>query len=186
MNNERKESFKAKFQKHYPRLCNIAYGYVSDRHDAEDIVQEAFINVWNKGKDNMPEQEFAAYMTMAIKNNCITFLRKRQQNTISLNNHEIQSEVTQITETTETYNQPEQKLQEALSMLPPKCKDIFLMAKLQGMKYRDIAQTLGLSEKTIENQMTKAIKILRSYVATHVVHTLFIGIIILSFIIKHI
>lgn len=49
--------------------------------------------------------------------------------------------------------------------MPPKCKDIFLMAKLQGMKYREIAEKLSLSEKTIENQMTKAIKLLRAYAA---------------------
>ena len=78
MRENRKELFKVLFQKHYPRLCHIAYGYVLDRDEAEDIVQELFINVWDKGKDSLPDKEFAAYMTTAVKNSCISFLRKRQ------------------------------------------------------------------------------------------------------------
>ena len=81
----RKELFKTRFQTHYPRLCRIAYGYVANKEDAEDIVQEFFINVWDKGKDDMPEEEFAAYMTTSVKNRSISFLRQKQENTVSLN-----------------------------------------------------------------------------------------------------
>ena len=75
MDKERKERFKARFLAHYPRLCRIAYGYVSDSDDAEDIVQELFIHVWDKDKDSLTDSEFAAYMTVAIKHRCINFLR---------------------------------------------------------------------------------------------------------------
>lgn len=51
MKTERKEIFKSRFNEHYPRLCSIAYEYVSDADDSEDIVQELFINIWDKGKD---------------------------------------------------------------------------------------------------------------------------------------
>lgn len=80
----RKEIFKSRFQEHYPRLCCIACGYVSDKEDAEDIVQELFISVWNKGLDEMEEKEFAAYMTTAVKNSCISFLRKRKDDVVSV------------------------------------------------------------------------------------------------------
>lgn len=68
--------FKVRFQKHYPRLCALAYGYVSDKDDSEDIVQEAFIHIWDKGKDDLPEQEFMAYLATAVKNGCISFCAK--------------------------------------------------------------------------------------------------------------
>ena len=58
MRADRKDIFKSRFQEHYSRLCRIAYGYVSDQDDAEDIVQELFISVWNKRLDDMPEKEF--------------------------------------------------------------------------------------------------------------------------------
>lgn len=67
MRADRKDIFKSRFQEHYSRLCRIAYGYVSDQDDAEDIVQELFISVWNKRLDDMPEKEFAAYMTTSVR-----------------------------------------------------------------------------------------------------------------------
>lgn len=78
---------------------------------------------------------------------------------------------------------PEEVLEAVLAILPPKCRDIFLMAKLQGMKYREIAEKLNLSEKTIENQMTKAIKMLRAYVAEHGLTLATVVVIILSIIV---
>ena len=68
METTRKERFEARFKQHYSRLCNIALNNVADRDDCEDLVQELFINVWNKGKDAMPEKDFALYMTTSIKN----------------------------------------------------------------------------------------------------------------------
>ena len=84
MSADRKDIFKSRFQEHYSRLCCIAYGYVSDQDDAEDIVQELFISVWNKRLDGMPEKEFAAYMTTSVRNSCVSFLRKRRDDTVSI------------------------------------------------------------------------------------------------------
>lgn len=118
MDIQRKIQFEKRFKQHYPRLCCIALGYVVDRDDAEDIVQEAFINVWHKGLDGLSDEE-----------------------TLS----------------------PGEMLERALAILPPKCREVFLMAKMQGMKYREIAAALSLSEKTVENQMSKAIRLLRDF-----------------------
>lgn len=84
MTTDRKEIFKLRFKEHYPRLCNIAYGYVADMDDSEDIVQDLFVTVWNNGKDSLPEKEFAAYITTAVKNCCVSFLRKKCKSTISI------------------------------------------------------------------------------------------------------
>ena len=158
MDKERKERFKARFLAHYPRLCRIAYGYVSDSDDAEDIVQELFIHVWDKDKDSLTDSEFAAYMTVAIKHRCINFLRKRQEDTVSIeDNPGVASNLPD--EETEDESSKEKRLQAALATLPPKCRDIFLLAKLKGMKYREIAEQLAVSEKTVENQMSKAISL---------------------------
>lgn len=84
MSTDRKELFKVRFERHYPKLCSIAYGYVADRDDSEDIVQETFIHIWDKGKDEMSEQDFVAYLTTAVKNRCISFLRRKKDNTVSI------------------------------------------------------------------------------------------------------
>lgn len=80
---------------------------------------------------------------------------------------------------------PEEILKEALSVLPPKCKEIFLLSKLKGMKYKEIAQMLSLSEKTVENQMGKAIKLLREFAATYIVTVVVFITLVLSIITSH-
>lgn len=115
----------------------------------------------------MPEKEFAAYLTTSVKNSCISFLRKRREDTVSIEEHSASTSCMPDEATDEGEKSPEEILQSALATLPPKCKEIFLLSKLQGLKYREIAGKLSLSEKTVENQMTKAIKLLRVYVAEH-------------------
>lgn len=75
---------------------------------------------------------------------------------------------------------PEDHLQEILQILPERCRTIFLMSKLQAMKYKDIANQLNISEKTVENQMGKALKLLRLYAMSHPLYLL------LSIIILHV
>lgn len=162
----RKDRFKERFQMYYPRLCHIAYSYVADQDDSEDIVQELFITVWNKGKDDLPENEFMLYMTTAVRNSCISFLRRKPSATVSIDDHSLETSSLPDDEHEEQdSHRMRDVLDEVLSLLPPRCKEIFLMSKLRNMKYREIARELDLSEKTVENQMTKAIKLLRTYVA---------------------
>lgn len=167
MNANRKEQFKIRFETHYPRLCQIAFGYVACREDAEDIVQELFVGIRNREADLMPEKDFAAYITTAVKNSCISFLRKKQDSTVSIDDHPAAASTLPDEE-----HDP--------SALPPKCREIFLMAKQKGMKYKEIAAALELSEKTIENQMTKAIKLLREFVSRHGSVLLVVAVIVLS------
>jgi RNA polymerase sigma-70 factor (family 1) len=183
MRADRKDIFKSRFQEHYSRLCRIAYGYVSDQDDAEDIVQELFISVWNKRLDDMPEKEFAAYMTTSVRNSCVSFLRKRKEDTVSIDDHSASASC-MPDETPEEGKTLQDILDSALETLPSRCKDVFLLAKLQGLKYREIAEKLEVSEKTVENQMTKAIKLLRAYVAAHGALLVTVAAIILSIIIN--
>lgn len=183
MTTDRKEIFKLRFKEHYPRLCNIAYGYVADMDDSEDIVQDLFVTVWNNGKDSLPEKEFAAYITTAVKNCCVSFLRKKCKSTISIDDTPASGADIPDDEAFDSEaKSPEELLNEALDVLPPKCREIFLLSRREGLKYREIASTLGLSEKTVENQMTKAIKLLREFAAVHSFAMAVIIVIVLSII----
>lgn len=162
----RTTKFKERFNQYYPLLCRIAFTYIPDQDECEDIVQTTFVSIWNKEKDLLPEKEFASYMVISVKNNCISFLRKQHAETVPLDD-------THIAETVASDPEPEdellpaEKLRKALDVLPPKCREVFLMSKLYGMKYREIAQELEISEKTVENQMGKAIRMLRQFAASH-------------------
>lgn len=164
----RKDHFQVRFKTHYAHLCRVAYGYVPNREECEDIVQDTFIAVWSKGKDELPEAEFLPYMLTSVKNNCISFLRRRRLETVPLDELPVSEDTSSVDECEDHFSTPtEETLDAALSTLPPKCREVFLMSKLRGMKYREIAAELNLSEKTVDNQMGKAIKLLRAYAAAH-------------------
>ena len=170
MSENRKEQFRLRFKKYYPMLCKIANGYIADQDDCEDIVQTLFINVWDKQKDALPEEEMLAYMKVAIRNNCLTFLNNNKtyekishdDNTLKL-----AAEDSENNPTTDY----KQLLEKVLEEMPPKCREVFTMSKLQKMKYKEIAAHLDISEKTVENHIGKAIKIIRAYIAANPIVT---------------
>ena len=117
MRTDRKELFRVRFEQHYPRLCSIAYGYVSDYDESEDIVQELFIHIWDKGKDCLPEQELTAYLTTAVKNRCISFLRRKKEDTVSIEDYPLADHhlADETADSSENRRSPEEVLEEALS-----------------------------------------------------------------------
>lgn len=182
MEKERIELFKTRFNKYYPMLCDIAYGYIADKDDCEDIVQELFVGVWKRSKDELPEEEFLSYVTASVRNNCISILRKRK-NVKILSMEDSPTEFANLENEDEKDDSYSEMLYEMLSKLPPKCKDVFMMSRFKNMKYREIAKELNISEKTVENHMGKAIKLLRSYCVS--LPALIILIFVSSYILKN-
>ena len=156
-----KDIFKERFDMYYPMLCRVASGYISDSQECEDIVQECFIAVWHNGKHELDEKEFICYMIRAVKNNCISFLRKQKQNVVSLDDDRSIGNCSACVDEESDALPHDEQLEILLSVLPPKCKEIFLLSKLHGLKYQEIALKLGISVKTVENQMGKAMKLIR-------------------------
>ena len=166
MKTDRKKIFQQRFNRYYPMLCRIAAGYLPSGDDCEDVVQELFISVWNHGKDNLEEDAFVAYLKTATRNNCISFLRRRQHiDTISTD----EESTLQLSDTTDTDSPRDygSLLDTLLRQMPPKCREVFMMSKIQKMKYREIAAALDISEKTVENPIGKAIRIIRTYATQH-------------------
>ena len=156
------QEFKERYNRYQPMLCQIAYKYIPCRHDCEDIVQECFITVWHNGKHKLEEKDFLSYVITSVKNNCVSFLRKQNHLTYSLDDAENTYLSLEMIEEVNPEISPEEKLQRVLSVLPPRCKEIFLMSKYHGLKYKQIADQLNLSVRTVENHIGKALKLVRA------------------------
>lgn len=158
--------FESFFKKYYQELTSIAYNYLKDKDDCKDIVQEVFIKVWEKKKDLIDDPKAIYYLVTAVKNNCISKLRKKVYH-LSVEDATIQNEIR-----ADIYNEESAEIQfsthefitTALEKLPPKCATIFKLSRFDSMTYLDIAKKLDISVKTVENQMGKAIKIMRNYI----------------------
>ncbi|MBB4078144.1 RNA polymerase sigma-70 factor (ECF subfamily) [Lewinella aquimaris] len=155
------------FRRHYVELCRVAIRLVTDGAAAEDIVQEMFTSLWTK-RDKLPEETPAvsAYLRRSVRNRSLNFLRDRKR--IPVDNGDIPEN------STDTQYQPAAALEQeelqvrinrAIDRLPERCRLVFVMSKVEDMAHREIAEELGISVKTVENQMTRAYKFLREWLA---------------------
>lgn len=156
------ESIEALFKSHYHRFYGLAYNLVRDKDAAKDIVQDVFFKIW-RNQDNIElSNRTVGYFLTATSRTALTYLRTRKR----IVNFESQSDFMDNLRSPSGYEEIsftelEQKVQEAISHLPPKCRAIFVLSREEGLKYSEIAETLDLSLKTVENQMGIALQRLR-------------------------
>jgi RNA polymerase sigma-70 factor (family 1) len=153
--------FQAVFTTYYNSLCNYAFTFVKDKDVSEDIVQELFMKIWEGRRELILQDSVRYYLFTAVRNNSISYIRK-QKNTEEWNGEEIPDEVIPEKEgrSEEEYRQ---LLQKGIDRLPPKCREIFLLSRFSNMTYKQIAGSLNISVKTVENQLGKALKSLRGF-----------------------
>lgn len=157
------------YKTYFSRLVRFANIYVCSSEDAENIVQDLFLHLW-ENKDKLSAiRKPDSFLFSSVKNRCIDFLRSQiasgerhslstvEQQEYLLKLYSIQM----LDETQLNLEEIETLLLQAIEALPERCREIFTMSKLQGMKYKEIAETLHLSVNTIENQMSYALKKLR-------------------------
>lgn len=185
MNINSEEEFKKIYVQYFQRLKRFAVYYALDEADAENIVQDVFLKLWENRSSLEKENFVFSYLFVLVKNKCLDYLRHKQVTEEYKNYaerehyYEIQYKLNSLTElhsVTDTEEHLYKKLQKALDALPPKCREIFIKSKLEGKKYREIAQEMNLSEKTVENQIGIAFKKITSEVnAIPLIILLFIG-----------
>lgn len=146
------------FRYHYRPLCIFALHYLKDMDVSEDVVQEAFGLLWEKLSAGEKVVNQKGYLYSIVKNRSLDILRKRGSvgEAISLD-----GSVEDIDEPTVEDAEVEARLWTAIDTLPEKCREIFLMAKRDGLRQEEIASELGISLQTVKNQVSKALKILK-------------------------
>jgi len=153
-------SFEKLYKTYQPGLVNFAYYYLKNDQEAIDTVQELFLNIWEK-KETFPITDNPkAYLMTAVKNRCYNKLSRDKL----LNSNETLKDIFISTEETSSYietKETEKSIHDSIQMLPEKCKEIFMLSRFDHLNYKQIAQVLDISVKTVENQISNALKVLR-------------------------
>lgn len=157
--------FQVVFRAYYNPLCNYAFTFTKDADASEDIVQELFIKIWEQRRELLREASIRYYLFTAVRNNCITWLRREKQLAIvQFTGYEVTTDTTPYPDEPVAGERDDQLLlEQAIGRLPPKCKEVFLLSRFGKLSYKEIATNLDISPKTVENQLGKALKILRAF-----------------------
>jgi len=170
LNRQDEKAFEIVFKTYFKALHAYACSMLKDPDDAEERVQQVFFKLWERaGKLNIGDSP-AAYLYRAVHNECLNFLKHQKVKSA----HQLQ-----VAWRMQEDHQPavnklmgkelEIRIREALNDLPEQCRTIFQMSRFESLKYREIADQLGLSVKTVENQMGKALRILREKLVDYLI-----------------
>ncbi|MDY0101405.1 MAG: RNA polymerase sigma-70 factor [Lentimicrobium sp.] len=165
-----REEFEKLFRANFKGLCFFAQKYVKDFETAREIVQDSFISLWEKRDSIDAGRQVKSYLTSIIHNKCHNYLRDNQKFNHRLLEIENLSEISDMVDS-DLLVTKELKLaiQDAIGELPEKCREVFLLSRYENLKYKEIAVKLGISVKTVETQMSKALQHLRVRLAEYMV-----------------
>lgn len=152
------QNFEEVYKSHYKMLRNAAENIIGDKDASHDVVQEVFMKLWNKRQELDHILNIKAYLFKSVINTSLSWL-ENNKNKSPLPDLKLESGAS--SDSGILARELETKIQAALNTLPPKCKAIFALSRFEGLKNKEIAEHLGLSLKTVENQMGIALKKMR-------------------------
>lgn len=156
------ENFDRLYLKYYSRLKRFVSSYSLSEEDTEDIVQGIFVTLWEKRSAIAIQNNLSSYLLTLAKNRCIDYFRHKITVNQFIEESKLKIEaLSQIKDYDLSDEELERILLSAVDQLPPRCREIFMMSRFEGLKYREIAYRLDISESTVENQMGIALQRLR-------------------------
>jgi RNA polymerase sigma-70 factor (ECF subfamily) len=156
------EAFEVMFRTYYKELCNYVFQYFHDKNSAEEIVQDLFYKLWTKKDNLIIRTSIRAYLYKAAYNNTMLFLRENNtRKRIQLIPEEIDQNLVNEADIPIQSDELDQIIQDTIGSMPLKIRRVYELSRLEGLKYREIAEKLSISVKTVEANMGKALKLFR-------------------------
>lgn len=152
---------------HYALLLQIVKQYVPTNEDAEEVLQDVFVKIWNNIDQIDMNKNVTGYLFRVTRNTCLDFLRSKKH-MLALETNSLQQKnllnfhaLTNNTACTIIENELTALINESVQLLPEKCRLVFMKSRFEGLKHMQISSELNISTKTVENHITKAIRHLR-------------------------
>ncbi len=154
-------AFDQLFLTYYQELCRFAITFLNDTDESQEVVQKVFIRIWeNRKKMVCPENE-KSVLYKAVYNECLNSIRHKNTREKYKLNYFLQLDFTETEDRQEELREIQSRISLAIENLPAKCRQIFILNKIEGLTQHEIADFLGISSKTVENQVANAVTKLR-------------------------
>jgi len=155
-------AFELLFHFYYPGLVMYSAQFTTDRIEAEEIVQDFFVRFWQKHQQILLTDSLKSYLFLSVKNGCLNYLKhKKVEEKYIRQMAELSSRHLAYDPDLYLASELQEKVKNAIDLLPEKCREIFIMSRIQGLKNEEIATNLNISKRTVETQISKALKVLR-------------------------
>ncbi len=159
------------FRTYFTSLCYFAQKYIPDLDTSKEIVHSIFISIWEKREEFDFEKSAKSYLFTSVYNRCMNYIRDQKKFVDSENSNIILVQGSINNDHLEAA-ELEDRIWRAINTLPEKCREIFVLNRFEDKKYADIADQLNISVKTVESQMSKALRVLREHLKDYI-HLIF-------------
>ncbi len=155
-----RSAFNELFKKYHRYLVSIAYSYTHDMDISRDLSQEVFLDVWKRREKIEINSSFKSFIRRAVINQSLS-RQKQKKYHAEIGDSSLQVQSDDDSSQKLEYNELQGKIEEIVLALPDRCREVFQLSRYEGKSHKEIASILEISTKTIENQMTKALRTLR-------------------------
>ena len=159
--NSDRKAFKELFDFFWEPLSVYAYSILDDKDAAKDLIQDLWITIWQKRRD-LIISNFKAYIYTALRNKCYSYLRDQKFTRLQEETLTKLEQIENASADEDLFERMRALLSKSIQELPPKCKEIFELSRINGFSNDEISSILGISKKTVENNITKALNKLRN------------------------
>lgn len=158
LGNQRK--FRQLIESTSDELLHFALGFIRNKEVAEEIVSDVYVKIWNNRKDITNIKNLKSYLFICVKNGCLSQIRKMKNDKIVFLDEYSDFQFLPVQSLYEDSLDQEalQRIYQAIETLPAKCKLAFTLAKINGLKHKEIAEVMDVSEKTVNNHLVAAVK----------------------------
>lgn len=161
-----KDGFEALYRFYYPRLLKLAFRYNSSKVVAEDLVHNVFHNIWKNRNSIKKNGKLRAYLYTSVRNQSLKYLNRDESQKYTIINDLSFLESKETTPLERIGGKEfEKAVEKAINKLPDKRREVFLMSRNDNLTYKEIAEVLDISVKTVETQMSRSLKHLRKELA---------------------
>lgn len=154
--------FEQLFYSMYEPLCRYAYSILRDPENAEEVVQKTFCKLWDQRESLSIQSSIHSYLYRIVHNDCLNAIHQQTSHKEhNLNYLSTRNDTVESVSETMAVTELQQAIDTALAGLPPQCRKVFEMSRMDQLSYAEIAKELNISTNTVENHVSKALKILR-------------------------
>ncbi|RIH64743.1 RNA polymerase sigma-70 factor [Mariniphaga sediminis] len=152
------------YKKYYSNLCNFALQFVKSIDYAEEVVSDVFLNIWLKREILSIRSNVKSYLFAATRNRALNFLKTQKIEFREIDEAYQNDTVTDLVPDARlNYSDTLNRIEKIINELPPQRRTIFKLSRIDGLKYKEIAEVLSISVNTVQKQMTEAVKHIARY-----------------------
>lgn len=155
------------FQEHYSSTCAAIFKFIKDKNLVEDLAQNVYIRFWEKRHQLNITTSIGAYLNRMAINEALGHIRKYKKIKIEEITPMTPAGITENASQNLLQNELKSQITAAINTLPPKCRMVFKLSRFEELTYKEIAQKMDISVKTVENQMGKALRVMRAQMKSY-------------------